>query len=56
MSGQLHAPLFRPIETASVIHRVTRLSGLLNRSGLFGDEGNLLPLLGFETHIIGPVG
>ena len=49
-------PTLYPMETTPVIHWDTRLCGLLNRSGCFGEEGNLLPLLGSETHIIEPIG
>ena len=56
MSCQLYAPLFTQMETTLVIHRGTILGGLQKPSIRFGGEGNLLILLGFDTHIMEPVG
>jgi len=53
---QIYDPLFKQKERTSVIHRNTRLGEILNRSGRFGEEGNLLPLLVFDTKVIEPVG
>ena len=49
-------PHASPNEYNTFIHSYARLTGLLNQSGHFGEEGNLLPPLGFETHIIEPLG
>ena len=49
-------PYTLPNENNTFIHRDTRFTGLLNQSGQFGEEGNLLPLLGLDTHMIEPLG
>ena len=43
------------METTLVIHRSTILGGLKEPSIRFGEEGKLLILMGFDTHIVQPV-